>query len=124
VSQDDLYRGDPPPAYAPPPGWAPPAYGPPGHGPAPGYGPPPGYGWRPPTNQLAVVALVLTFVFPPAGLVCGIVARQQLHRTGEGGDGLTLAAIIIGGISTTLVVVGLLLWISVLASIGNGAFSP
>ena len=62
--------------------------------------------------------------FPPAGLVCGIVARRQLRRTGEGGDGLTLAAIIIGGISTTLIVVGLLLWISVLASIGNGTFSP
>jgi hypothetical protein len=109
VSQDDLYRGDPPAAYGLP------ATG------APGY-PPPGYGWRPPTNQLAVVALVLTFVFPPAGLVCGILARRQLRRTGEGGDGLTLAAIIIGGISTTLIVVGLLLWISVLASIGNGSF--
>uniref|UniRef100_UPI00110C9998 DUF4190 domain-containing protein n=1 Tax=Modestobacter altitudinis TaxID=2213158 RepID=UPI00110C9998 len=88
------------------------------------YGPPPGYGWRPPTNQLAVIALVLTFVFPPAGLVCGIVARRQLRRTGEGGDGLTLAAIIIGGISTTLIAVGLLLWISVLASIANGSFAP
>jgi hypothetical protein len=120
VSQDDLYRGDPPPAYGPPPGWPPPAYGPPGYG--PGYGPPPGYGWRPPTNQLAVIALALTFVFPPAGLVCGILARRQLRRTGEGGDGLTLVAIIIGGISTTLVLVGLLLWISVLASIGNGSF--
>ncbi len=116
MSQDDLYRGDPPPAYGPPPGWPPPAYGP------PGYGPPPGYGWRPPTNQLAVIALVLTFVLPPAGLVCGILARRQLRRTGENGVGLTLVAIIIGGISTTLVLVGLLLWISVLASIGNGSF--
>jgi hypothetical protein len=102
VSQDDLYRRDP----------------------SPGYGPPPGYGWRPPTNQLAVIALAVTFVFPPAGLVCGILARRQLHRTGESGDGLTLAAIVIGGISTTLIVVGLLLWISVLASIGDGAFAP
>ena len=121
MSQDDLYRGDPPAAYGLPATGAP-GYPPPGYSAPPGYGPPPGYAWRPPTSQLAVLALVLTFVLPPAGLVCGLVARRQLRRTGEAGDGLTLAAIIIGGISTTLLVVGLLLWISVLASISNGSF--
>jgi hypothetical protein len=129
VSQDDLYRGDRPPGNGPPPGHAPPgcgpaAYEPPWYG--PGYGPPPGYGWRRPINQLAVVALVLSFLgaLSPVGLVLGIVARGQIRRTGEEGDGLALAAIIVGGVLTTLLVVGLLFWIFVLASIDGGAFAP
>jgi hypothetical protein len=135
VSQDDLYRGDRPPGDGPPPGHAPPGHGPaayappgygPGYGPPPSYGPPPGYGWRRPTNQLAVIALVLSFLgaLSPVGLVLGIVARGQIRRTGEEGDGLALAAIIVGGVLTTLLVVGLLFWIFVLASIDGGASAP
>jgi hypothetical protein len=130
---DDQYRSDPPPGHGPPPGYGPPGYGPPGYGPPgygppwygpPGYGPAPGYGWRRPTNQLAVVALVLAFLCAPAGLVVGVLARRQIRQTGEDGEGLALAAVIVGGIATTLMAVGLLLWISVLASIGDGAFAP
>jgi hypothetical protein len=129
VSQDDLYRGDRPPGNGPltghaRPGHGPAAYPPPGYG--PGYGPPPGHGWRRPTNQLAVVALVLSFLgaLSPAGLVLGIVARGQIRRTGDEGDGLALAAIIVGGVLTTLLVVGLLFWILVLASIDGGGLAP
>jgi hypothetical protein len=129
VSQDDLYRGDRPPGSGPPTGHAPPGYGPAAYPPpgyVPGYGPPPGYGWRRPTNQLAVVALVLSFLgaLSPVGLVLGIVARGQIRRTGDEGDGLALAAIIVGGVLTTLLVVGLLFWILVLASNDGGGFAP
>ncbi|MCU1606329.1 MAG: Conserved rane protein of unknown function [Modestobacter sp.] len=125
MSQDDLYRGDRPPGYGPPPGPVPPGYGPAAYAP-PGYGPPPGYGWRRPNNQLAVVALVLSFLgaLAPVGLVLGIVARGQIRRTGEGGEGLALAAVIVGGVITTVGVVVLVFWIFVLASIGDGAFAP
>lgn len=147
MSQDDFYRGDLPGYAAPPdgapthgpPGHGPPGYGPPGYGP-PGYGPPPfgppGYGapssgpagywpgWRPPTNQLAIVALVAAFVLAPVGLVLGLLARGQIRRSGEQGDGLALAAVIVGGIGTTLMVTGLLAWIGLLASISDGAFAP
>jgi hypothetical protein len=120
TSDENLYRGDPPAAPLPPPG--PPAYSPPPDYPAaPGYGPPPGYGQQPygaqpgygpppgypptygrPTNTMAILALVLAFVFAPAGLILGIVARKQIRRTGEDGDGLALAGIIVGGIVTAL----------------------
>jgi hypothetical protein len=146
---DGIHRGDPPPdgaapaygapaGYGPPPGYGtaggygpPPGYGaagsygpPPGHGAAGGYGPP-GWapvGWRPPTNTMAIVALALCFAFPPAGLVTGLVARRQVQQTGEAGDGLALAAIIIGGISTALFVLGLVLWLLAVASISSGSF--
>ena len=114
------------------PGWGPPPqqYGQPGHGQpgygqqpygqAPYYGAAPGYPYGRPTNSLAILSLVLAFVFAPAALVCGVLARQQVQRTGEEGGGLALAAIIIGGIGTALMVVVLLIWIFALAAIGSG----
>ena len=90
-------------------------YGQPGYGAAglrpagyaaPGYGPPVGYApqWPRPTNTMAILALVMAFVFAPAGLILGIVARKQIRQTGEQGDGLALAGIIVGGIFTAFFV--------------------
>jgi hypothetical protein len=127
----------PPPGYgqpgsAPPPGYGQPGYGQPGYGPPPGYGqpgygPPPGYPpqWGRPTNTMAILALVLAFVFAPAGLVLGIIARRQIRRTGEEGDGLALAGIIVGGIVTAIFVLGIVFWIIALAALSqNGSFGP
>ena len=133
---DGLYRGDspaappppaprgptPPPGYGPP-GYAPPGYPPPGYGPPPGY-PPPGYGppgyppafYRPPTNSMAILSLVLAFVFAPAGIVLGVMARKQIRQTNEEGDGLALAGIIIGSIATGLWALIIILWIVAFAS--------
>jgi hypothetical protein len=96
----------PPPAtYAPPqPGYAQsPQYGQPGQygQPAPyggGYGAPQAYG-QPAvrgTNTLAIVALVLAFVVPVAGVICGHLARKQIRETHEEGAGMATAALIIG----------------------------
>ena len=121
---DGWYRGDQPPTGAPT--YPPTGYGPAPYAQSPGYGPPPGYGWRPPTNQLAMVALVLAFLGPlsPVGLALGIVARRQIRRTGEEGEGLALAAVIIGGVVTTLIAVMVVFWLFVLVSLGNGGFAP
>jgi hypothetical protein len=150
MSTDDenLYRGDPPPAGPPPgspgpygqpgygqpghaqgayaqPGYAPPGYAPPGY-PPPGYGPP---GYPPvyvrPTNTMAILALVMAFVFAPAGLILGIVARKQIRETGEDGDGLALAGIIVGGIVTAIFVFFIVLWIIAFAAFADsGSFGP
>ncbi|MEX5718552.1 DUF4190 domain-containing protein [Geodermatophilus maliterrae] len=99
-------------------------YGPVGYGAPQGYGPPPG--WPPlrrPTNSLAIVALVLAFVFAPAGLVLGVVARRQIRETGEEGDGLALAGIVIGAIGTALAVLGIVLALLALATVA-GSFAP
>jgi hypothetical protein len=116
------YGGQPPygqPAYGPPPGYGVPGYG------APGYGFPPGYGYPRPTNTLAILSLVMAFVFSPVGLVLGIVARRQIRQTGEQGDGLALAGIIVGGIGTALAVLGFLFFFLALAAAGSsGAFAP
>ena len=116
------YGGQP--AYGPPPGYGQTGWGQPGYGPT-GYGPPPGYGYPRPTNTLAILALVMAFVFSPVGLVLGIVARRQIRQTHEQGDGLALAGIIIGGIGTALAVLGFLFFFLALAAAGSsGAFAP
>jgi len=130
--------GYPPPGYPQQPGYPPPGYGePPGYPQQPGYGPPPGYpappygqpGWGPawprPTNTMAILALVLAFVFAPAGLVLGIVARRQIRQTGEEGDGLALAGIIIGGIATAFFALAIILWVVAFATFASGdGFAP
>jgi hypothetical protein len=116
------YGGQP--AYGGQPGWGGhPGWGQPGYGP-PGYGPPPGYGYPRPTNTLAILALVMAFVFSPVGLVLGIVARRQIRETGEQGDGLALAGIIVGGLGTALAVFGFLFFLLALGAAGSVGFAP
>jgi hypothetical protein len=125
TSQDEnLYRGDPP--SAPPHHAPPPAYGPPPAYPPPGYGPPgyPPAGWGRPTNTMAILALVMAFVFAPAGLVLGIVARKQIRQTGEDGDGLALAGIIVGGVVTALFVLMFVFLILALSAASSYSFGP
>jgi preprotein translocase subunit SecG len=84
---------------------------------------PPVYGR--PTNTMAILALVMAFTFAPAGLVLGIIARRQIRRTGEDGDGLALAGIIVGGIVTAIFVFFFVLWIIAFAAITeSGSFGP
>jgi hypothetical protein len=58
----------------------------------------------PPTNTMAILALIFAFVFAPLGIVFGLIGRSQIRRTGEGGDGLALAGLIIGSAFTLLFV--------------------
>ena len=80
--------------------------------------------WRRPTNTTAILALVLSFAFAPAGIVLGVMARKQIRQTGEDGDGLALAGIIIGSIATGFIVLGIVFWFIAFASITSGSFGP
>jgi hypothetical protein len=82
-----------------------------------GYAPPQ---WGRPTNTMAILALVMAFVFAPAGLILGIVARKQIARTGEEGSGLALAGIIVGGIFTAIFALIIVLWIAAFAAFTSG----
>ena len=58
----------------------------------------------PPTNGMAIAALVLAFVFFPLGIVLGHLARGQIKRSGEGGRGLATAALILGYLQAAVIV--------------------
>lgn len=57
------------------------------------------------TNGLAIASLVVVFFSSLIGLILGHVALAQIRRTGEGGRGLALAAVIIGWVGMGLVLV-------------------
>ena len=120
----------PQPAYGQPqgygqqPGYGQPSYGQPAYGQGtPGYGPPVGYlpQYARPTNTMAILALVMAFVFAPAGLILGIIARKQIRQTGEQGDGLALAGIIVGGLFTAFFV--LMILFMIIAFAGAASYS-
>jgi hypothetical protein len=92
-------------------------YGQPAYGQQPGYAP---QAYARPTNTMAILALVMAFVFAPAGLILGIVARRQIKQTGEEGDGLALAGIIVGGLFTAIFVLLIVIWIIAIVSISSG----
>jgi len=78
----------PPSPYAPPPPYAAPPY--------------PVAASRRRVNSLAVAALVCSLIpgFPSvAAIIAGTTARRQIRRNGERGDGIAVAAIVIGAIS-------------------------
>ena len=76
----------------------------------------------PPTNSLAVVSLVsaiLSWVLCPfvaavVAVITGHIARSQIRRTGEAGDGVALAGLIIGYLHLAAWAVGILLWLALL----------
>jgi hypothetical protein len=100
--------------------------------PAYGQTPAPGY-YAPPTNTLAIVAMVLslaglfTGITAIVGAILGHVAMGQIKRTGEGGRPLALTAIIAGWIITglgLLIVIGFVIFYVVLfATLGTAGFS-
>lgn len=115
-----------PPYYPPPPG----DYPPPGGGYQPpqggsyGYPPPqpPGYGYGYPspgypqqsvgTNGMAIASLVtalvgflICIIGSFLGVIFGIIALNQIRNTGQGGRGMAIAGIIIGGLGTALALV-------------------
>ncbi|HJA61955.1 MAG TPA: DUF4190 domain-containing protein [Candidatus Brevibacterium intestinavium] len=64
----------------------------------------------PPTNTLAVVAMVCSifgvvssvFLAGIGGIIMGHIARKQIRQTGERGEGMAIAALWVGYIGTAL----------------------
>ena len=102
------YGGQQPGGYGQQPG----GYPPPGYG-QPPYGQPP-YGQAQGTNGMAIAALVTSLLCSPLGIILGFVAKGQIKKTGQSGNGLATAGIVIGVVSMLL---GLLV-------VGGGLLAP
>jgi hypothetical protein len=63
------------------------------------------------TNIFAILSLVFAFVVPLAGLILGIIAKKQITESGEHGDGMALAGIIVGALLTLSMIVTAVLMI-------------
>lgn len=73
------------------------------------------------TNTLSIVALVLAFVVPLGGIICGHIALGQIKRTGEKGHGLALAGTVLGYIFVALgIIVAIAYFVFIAAVINSG----
>ena len=81
-----------------------------GQQPYPPYGQYPAHGYPQPTagtNGLAIASLVLAFFCSLAGLICGIIALNQIRERQQEGRGLAIAGIVISCLS----IVGGIAWV-------------
>jgi hypothetical protein len=101
----------------PQPQYGQPQYGQPQYGQPPQYPPqyPPPYGQPPPygygyaqqpvgTNGMAIASLILAFLCSLAGLITGIIALNQIGKSGQNGRGLAIAGIIVSCVSIVIAV--------------------
>ena len=86
---------------------------------APGYYPPAPASAS--TNTMAILSLVFAFVFSPLGIVFGHMAKKQIKASGEQGEGLATAGMIVGYVFTGLYVLFCALWILGVAFLGAAA---
>jgi hypothetical protein len=103
--QDPSQPSGPPPYGQPQPGAVPPDQQPYGqqYG-QPPFGQPP-YPQAQGTSALAIGALISAFLCSPLGIILGFVAKSQIKKTGQSGDGLATAAIVVGVVSMLLGIV-------------------
>jgi hypothetical protein len=123
------------PYYAP--GSGAPQYPPAGHPYEPQFAPSPygqpqygAYGPQTSTNGLAIASLVcslaglVTCISAPVGVVLGHVAKRQIRQTGEQGEGLANAGLVVGYIVTVLGVLLVIGWVGiVIFAVSSGGTS-
>jgi hypothetical protein len=57
------------------------------------------------TNTLAIIALICSFIFPPAGLILGIISLVQINKNpNQSGKGLAVAAIVLSSVFMLLAI--------------------
>lgn len=94
-------------------------YGYPGYGaPPPVPGPYPPYPVAPPTNTMAIAALVASLIIAPLGIIFGHISLSQIKRSGEGGRGLAIAGTVIGYVGTAFAVLSLVLFLVIMGAMG------
>ena len=66
-------------------------------------------------NGMCIAGFICSFFFPLVGLVLSIIALVQINKTGEKSRGMAIAGIVIGGISTALALIAIIMVICGLA---------
>jgi hypothetical protein len=76
------------------------------------------------TNTLAIISLVTSILWGTAlvGVITGHIALSQIKRTGESGRGLALAGVIIGYVGIGSALLGIVLWVGLIAVAASAGY--
>ncbi len=66
------------------------------------------------TNAFALIAIILAFIQPIAGIVFGHMALSQIKRNGDTGRGLALTGLIVGYVYVAFLVMFVIFYISMI----------
>lgn len=78
----------------------------------------------PATNTISILALVSAFLAPfVVPVVLGHIGLNQIRRTGEGGRGIAITALVLGYIQLAFwaILIGFIIWVGVVAAASSGA---
>ncbi|WP_241156192.1 DUF4190 domain-containing protein [Leucobacter chromiireducens] len=67
------------------------------------------------TNTYALLAIILAFISPIAGVVFGHMSLSQIKRTGDAGRGLAITGLVLGYASFAFLIVFIVLYIGFIA---------
>lgn len=70
-----------------------------------------------PTNTLAIITLIMAFIFPIVGIITGHIALKQLKTSGESGHALAKWGLILSYIFVGLGVIAFLIWLFVVVAL-------
>lgn len=69
------------------------------------------------TNGFAIASLVVSLIGGTIiAVILGHVARKQIRETGQAGDGLAIAGLVIGYIGLVALVLGVIFWVVVVGA--------
>ncbi|GAB3797636.1 hypothetical protein GCM10027605_07970 [Micromonospora zhanjiangensis] len=69
--------------------------------------------------MLAILSLVFAFVFAPAGIVLGHLAKKQIRERHEPGEQVAQWGLVLSYIFTALYLIGCCAWIGIVVWAGN-----
>jgi hypothetical protein len=89
------------------------------------------FGVQQPTNGMAIAALILGicqiffwFLSGIPAIVLGHIARKQIRQTGEAGDGMALAGLILGYIGLGLTILFVIIVVAAVSHYGHSINPP
>lgn len=68
------------------------------------------------TNTYALLAVILGFLMPVAGIVFGHMGLSQIKRTGDAGRGLALTGLIVGYAYFAFIAVIMIIYVGIIAT--------
>jgi hypothetical protein len=74
-------------------------------------------------NELAILTLFFSMIFPPVALITGLVSKGQINKTGERGKSFAITGIVWGTLFIAFILLIIVISIASVSSIESNYYS-